>query len=79
MRPRSSLMLLVGNKSDNGRMLVPQTRIAELAATFRMTYVETSAKQNFQIRYLFQLAENHVSSKLHSGEIVPNPEVTFRQ
>ena len=77
MRPKSSLLLLVGNKSDQGRIKVPQARILELASDHRMEFVEVSAKQNFMIGHLFQLAEKHVSGKLLSGELVPNTEVCF--
>ena len=75
LSPKTSVKLLVGNKSDMNYIKVRQADIDSLAQEAGMEYVEVSAKQAFNVDELFGKIEQGVASKLASGEIKPDSAV----
>ena len=73
--PKHACKILVGNKSDLGKIKVPQQAISTLAGSSKMEYLEVSAKQAFNVSEIFRLAEKHVASRLEAGELKVDSEV----
>ena len=65
-------MVLVGNKCDLGdRRTVSETRGEELAAEFGCRYIETSTKDNINVKAVFE----HLMTQIHpQGENQSKPK-----
>jgi len=73
-RPTTSIKLLIGNKSDLKKIVVPIDEINILCASYGMEYIETSARQNFRIKEIFTNIEHHVSKSIQQMQIIPTSD-----
>ena len=76
MSPKTSTMVLAGNKCDNEEYRQVSTAEAEEVAKIHgLIFLETSAKTGYNVEKLFNLAANEILNRIDSADYEIKDEV----